>query len=54
MGAFTMLRARDGCSAGVSGSTGTEGVGEWYTALWPAKHTSTVVARHAERRMLRE
>ena len=35
-----MLRAGDGCRAGVSGSTGTEGVGEWYTALWPAEHAS--------------
>ena len=46
LGASAMLRAGEGCRAGVSGSTGTEGmgsmgtegVGEWYTALWPTRH----------------
>ena len=31
------LRCEAGCTEGATRSTGTEGVGERYTALWPAK-----------------
>ena len=32
------LRCEGGCTAGATRSTGTEGVGERYTALWPAQN----------------
>ncbi len=35
------LRCEAGCTTGATRSTGTEGVGERYTALWPAQKRAT-------------